>query len=202
MSRISLTEQWKHHGSHLWSSMSSIHLHLPRVISGALALFSRQKRDYYPFSKIRRKLRPRNLRWNTQSTPPHTPCRIYKHSLSLWIHSPSVPSGTFSAPIYQRKDMLWEIGKWNHKSEFDGKKSELWNTISLPLFVLNLRGKKEIINVTDKEVVKYRTLWICLFLHLFLSAFTSWILKFSGIFWSSVTYEEHHTQHYCVLLMN
>ena len=138
----------------------------------------------------------------THTKHPSSPCSIYNYSLSLLIHSPSVPSCIFSAPIYHLKDRLWEMGKWNHKSEFDGKKSELWNTISLPLFVLNLRGKKEIINITDKEVVKSPTLWICLFLHLFLSAFTSWILMFSGIFWSSVTYEEHHTQYYCVLLMN
>lgn len=48
-----------------------------------------------------------------QHTHTHTRalCRIYKHSLSLWIHSPSVPSGTFSALIYQLKDRLWEMGK-------------------------------------------------------------------------------------------
>jgi len=35
--------------------MSSIHLHLAGVVSGALALFSRQKRDYYPFFKKKKK---------------------------------------------------------------------------------------------------------------------------------------------------
>lgn len=148
MSRISLTEHWKHHGSHLWSTMSSIGLHLPGDFRARL--FSRSIREItILFRKKEEIWGSEILRWHTQSTS--SPCSIYNYSLSLLIHYPSVPSCIFSAQSITSRIAVGN-GEMKPQATVWWEEIWIWNTISLPLFVLSLGGKKEIRNITDKEV--------------------------------------------------